>query len=227
MRDRALLSALQLSDSGLPIGRFVHSHGLEAWSRRQRDIAPDTIAELIQASVCDSFATLDGAVLVHAHRAEGIEALVELDRTLTARKLTPSAREASQTCGRQLAALAPQLAPADRLVATFAARVQTIETEGNLAVVQGTLARALGLSAREAVLVELRSTVAAMLSAGVRLGAVRPTQAQIVLAEMAPALSESVDVALTLGLDDLSVTTPELELYALTHARSDARMFRT
>jgi urease accessory protein len=227
MGDRALLGALQLSDSALPIGRFVHSHGLEAWSREHPRPRPGELAELIEASVCESFATLDVAVLAHAHRARSIESLLSLDSALAARKLTPSARTASQTCGRRLAALAPQLAPADRLAAELAELVRSGETDGHLAVVQGALARALGLSTRAAVLVELRGAAATLLSAAVRLAIVAPTRAQVILAELAPALADAAERALTVALEELSATTPELELYSLVHARHDGRMFQT
>ena len=136
----------------------------------------------------------------------GPRAARELDRradpgwtTASARASSrPPARHASQTCGRQLAALAPQLAPYGALVAELAERVRAGETDGNLAVVQGALARALGISALDAVLVELRSAAAGLLSAAVRLGALSPVRAQVILAELAPALATAAESAVEL-----------------------------
>jgi urease accessory protein len=223
----ALLGALQLADSALPIGRFVHSYGVESWLRDRGEVAPETLAELVGATVCESVAPLDGAVLAHAHRAASLGELTVLDERLTARKLSPSSRAASQTCGRQLAALGPQLAPADVLVAEFSGLVRSGETDGNLAVVQGTLARALGLPVLDSVLVELRSAAAGLLSAAVGLGVLSPVRSQVILAELAPALASAAEAALELRIDELSSTAPELELAALSHARGDARMFAT
>jgi urease accessory protein len=223
----ALLAALQLSDSALPIGRFVHSYGVESWLRERGEVAPGELADLVRAAVCESIAPLDGAVLAHAQRASSIAELVRLDDCISARKLTPSARHASQTCGRQLAALAPQLAPSSELVADLSERVRSGQTDGNLAVVQGALARALGIPALDAVLVELRSAAAGLVSAAVRLGALSPVRAQVIVAELAPALVAAAESAIELGLDELSATAPELELAALAHSRADARMFAT
>lgn len=229
MRSESLgfLAALQLADSALPIGRFVHSYGLEAWLRDRAVVQPETLMELIEASLCDAVAPLDGVLLARAYEASSIPELIALDSRLTARKLTPPARSASQSCGRQLAALAPKLAPSDTLIAQLARAVRGNETDGNLAIVEGSLARALGTPKREAVLVELRSAAAGLLSAAVRLGAISPLRAQTVLAELAPALARAGDEALTLGTDELSATTPELEVFALAHSRSDARLFAT
>jgi urease accessory protein len=222
-----LLAALQLADSALPIGRFVHSHGVEAWLRDRGDVPADTLAELVEATVCEGVAPLDGAVLGHAHGACSISELVALDELLTARKLTVSSRKASQACGRQLAALAPQLMHEDPLVVELARMVRAGDTDGNLAVVEGTLARAFGLSAREAILVELRSAATALLSAAIRLGAVSPVRVQLVLAQLAPALARAASDALALGPGQLSATAPELELFALAHARVAGRLFAT
>jgi len=221
------LSALQLADSALPIGRFVHSYGLEAWLRDHDRPSNVTLAELVESAVCEGVAPLDGAIVAHAHRSDSIEQLVMLDRHLSARKLTPSSRRSSQTCGRKLAALAPALARGDQLVRELAAVAQRREIDGNLAIVEGALARALGLSPLDAVSIELRSSAAALLSAAVRLGATSPTTAQIVLAELTGALGSAAERALTIGLHELSSTVPELELYALSHARANGRLFST
>lgn len=222
-----LLAALQLSDSALPIGRFVHSHGIEAWLRERPQVSPATVAELVEATVSLMTAPLDGVCLVHAHAAQSLAELIELDEYLTVRKLTPPARKASLTCGRQLAALSSQVAGQDELVHEFARAVGDGTTDGNLAVVEGTLGRACQLTAQQAVLVELRGTAGALLSAAVRLGAISPAGAQGILVDLAPALGAAAELALRTPLDDVSSTAPEIEIYSLAHLRADARLFAT
>jgi urease accessory protein len=223
----ALLAAVQLADSALPIGRFVHSHGLEAWLRDHPEASESALAELVEAVVCEGVAPLDGVVTAHAHRAGCVEELAVLDQRLTARKLTPSSRLASQACGRKLAAIAPRLAPGDVLIAQLLGLVERRETDGNLAVVGGTLARAMRLTTLDATALELRSSAASLLSAAVRLGSLSPTGAQAILARLTPALAVAAEVAAKLGLDEMRSTTPELEMYALMHTRAEGRLFST
>jgi len=218
------LAALQLSDTALPIGLFVHSHGLESWLRDRELPSAETLAELLEATLSEAVATLDAVVLAHAYRAQTIDELKSLDALLTARKLAPSARHASQACGRKLASLARRLTP-DRLVTEFAHALDARQSDGNLAVVQGTLARALGLTPSTAVLVELRGTAMTLLTAAIRLGALSPTDAQVILVRLTPTLTNAGATALALSLSELSATTPELEIAALAHARSDPRLF--
>jgi urease accessory protein len=223
----ATLAALQLADSALPIGRFVHSHGIEAWLSAHPAADPDQLGEVVESAACEAVAPLDGTCIAHSHRATALDELLAIDELLTARKLAPASRVASHAPGRQLAALAPRLAPGDSLLAGLCHRVVTRETDGNLAVVFGTLARALQIKEPDAVVIELRGFASSLLSAAVRLDALAPTRAQVLLARLAPALASASVRACEMALEDLSSSAPEIELWALSHPRTDSRLFTT
>jgi urease accessory protein len=223
----ALLAALQIGDSALPIGRFAHSYGLETWLEDAPGAGEAEIGELVETLVLESGAPLDGLAVAQAHLAAGdVAALLRLDRAVTARKLFSPSRAASTSCGRSLAALVPIVWNAPR-TSEFAELVAAGQTEGNLAVVEGALAWELGLDRRAAVTIEVRGFAAGLLAAPVRLGRLSARRSQALLAALHPAIESAVEAALAADLEDMRSVVPELELAAVIHGRREARLFRT
>lgn len=229
MRDAALLAALQLGDSALPIGRFAHSFGLESLLADDPDADEDAIVEIVETLVLESFGPLDGVAVAHAHRAASendLDALVKIDRAVTARKLTPASRLASTACGRSLAALLPVLTDATP-ARTLAASIAAGTSDGNLAVVEGTLAHGVGIDSGAAVLVELRGAAASLLSAAVRLGRLPASRSQAAMVQLHAAIARAARDALETPLDEMRSGALEVEIAMMTHRRRDARHFMT
>jgi urease accessory protein len=222
----AFLAALQLADSSLPIGRFVHSTGLERWLAANPGAGDDELADLIATVLVESTGPLDAAALGLAHAAETAGRLTELDELVTAHKPLPPHRAAARACGRQLAALGLRLTDQEP-GAGFCRLVESGAADGNLAIVEGTLARALGLTAEQAMLIELRGTAAGMLSAAVRLGRLSAIRAQVILHELASVIAQAQSDARGREADELRAMSPELDIAALEHARADVRLFAT
>ena len=65
------LRALHVADGTLPIGRFSHSYGVEAWLEAYPDAGPEDLRELVESTLAGSFATLDGAAVALSHARRG------------------------------------------------------------------------------------------------------------------------------------------------------------
>jgi len=225
----AFLFALQIGDSALPTGRFSHSYGLEEIVTREPKLEESALAELIESMVVEIVAPLDGVALATAHRLSGagdLDGLLALDRAVGPRKITPASRRSSAACGRRLAALSPSLTD-DRTVALFIGQVAVGRSDGNLAVVEGIVARALGIGIEEAVLLELRGASWALISAALRLGLISAARAQVVAASLVPALCDALEVALALPVEDMRAVGPELDIAVMRHDRREGRLFAT
>jgi urease accessory protein len=220
------LAALQLADSALPIGRFVHSAGLERWLAANPDAGQDELGELIATVVTESIGPLDATAVALAHRAATVEPLLELDELVSAHKPLAPQRAVSRSCGRQLAALGLTLTD-EEPAGSFCRLVAANRMHGNLAIVQGTLARALAIPAGHAVLIELRGAAAGLASAAIRLGRLSAAQAQIMLRELVPVMVSAQADALERSAAELWASCPELDIAALAHRRGDVRLFAT
>ena len=226
---RAFLLALQLGDSALPTGRFAHSYGLEEFVAREPDLGEVELVELVETMLLEVVAPLDGVALAEAHRLVGlldIDELVALDRTVTVRKITPSSRHASIACGRRLAALVPELTD-DQIACELARRMNAGIADGNLAIVEGAIAQAFGIDVNDAILLELRATSTAILSAALRLGRISSSRAQILATRLVPVQCAALDRALSVAASDMRAVGPEFDLAAMHHRRREARLFAT
>jgi urease accessory protein len=187
----------------------------------------DELAEVVLSFVSQSVARLDGVAIALAHRLmkeRDLAGLRALDEALTARKLSPAARRASQRCGSQLAVLAGSLAR-DSVLDSYCEAVRSGETDGNLAVVEGALAGAIGVPCEWAILVELRGCAAGLFSAAVRLGRLSALRAQELLSGGEGVIAGAARVAQSLSADEMSSSAIELEVYSMRHERSESRLF--
>jgi len=224
----SFLMALQLVDSSLPIGRYVHSSGLEGMLE-ELPRGSAQISEVVKAVLLHGSGRCDAVAAAHAHRefcAQNLDKLYIVDERLLATKLSEPARNASISCGRQLAKLALQVWPHD-VLEQFCSEVQRRDDAGNLAVVAAAVLASKGIGIEETVLAELRGAASSLFSAAVRLGRMGSIEAQIHLHECVPVIVQAAEKALILDLEDMSSTTLELDIAMLQLQRNPLRLFAT
>jgi urease accessory protein len=223
----SFLMALQLADSSLPIGRYVHSFGLEVLLN---EIPKNSIqiVEIVKAALLHGTGRSDAVAAAHAYRMFSMADLVQLhkiDEHLLALKLSVPARNASIASGRHLAKLAPRIWP-HSVLATFCQEVQAGEG-GNLAVVTAAISASQEIGLENTVLAELRGAASGLFSAAVRLGRMGSIDAQIQLRQCVPTIIQAAERALDMDLEDMSSTTLELDIAMLQLQRNPLRQFAT
>jgi urease accessory protein len=222
----ALLLWMQLQDSAFPAGRMVHSQGLEQWLADRPDAADDEIEAVVTGYLTDCHAPLDATVTAAAWRAAPHrDALCLLDELLDSYKLFDNARTASLSAGRQLAAAAQHTGLA--VPSPYLEAVADATTPGHLAVVEGALQAGLGIPVHLAVLGSIRSVMASMLSAAVRLGRIGPLRSQRIQADSVPVMADLAQAACDRQIDAVWSVAPALEISGMRHETRTSRLFAT
>jgi urease accessory protein len=226
-RDLAFLAALQLGDTFLPTGAYTLSQGLESmvqlgWVANARDLE-----EALGSYLSGQIAPADGVAVANAHRASAngeLSEVLAIDYHLTALKLPRELREGSQRTGRNLLqAVGATLE--DSLLAAYTHAVANDSAPGNYAVALGVAARALGLSAREGVLVQLYTSAVAMLGAALRLMRLDHLATQGILARLRPRLAILAAEHEARPWQAMRTFGPQFEIASMLHERARVRLF--
>lgn len=231
MSEQALagfLSALQLSDSAFPCGRYTLSYGLESFAQSGQlgsPVRPSTLARLLADSIRFGVAPSDGVALACAHRALGdVDLATRADERLTAVKIAREVRESSARTGRALLDTATAVFAASP-AAQFAQRVREGRSPGNHAVVFGVLSAALGVPRAEAVAAELFAFSAAWVAAAVRLGLTDHRTAQALLDRVRAVTTEAAIEAADGEVAQIFSCTPLPDVMAMRHEEAALRLF--
>ena len=227
------LSALQLSDSAFPSGRYTLSYGLEAVAQSGQLATQEPVpalTRLLSDGIRFGVAPSDGIALACAHRASGPDGSVDwdvvtrADRRLTAVKLAREARNASTRTGRALLTTATAVIGA-AAIGNYAQRVHDRRTPGNHAVVLGLVSAALGVPRLDAVAGELYAFCASWVAAAVRLGLIDHRTAQHMLHQVRPVTAEAARNAADRDVTQISSCTPFLDVMAMRHEQAELRLF--
>ena len=217
---------LQFGDSAFPVGSFSFSSGLE--SAVQEGVVADaaTLASFTRTSTRRA-ATSDGIALLHAHRAvaDGFaDRIVEIDRTVYARKLNEEVRTQSVRTGKKLAEVALNIAPSP-LVKEWLRSINDGTAPGTFPIGLGVAFAELELPEEHAFAVHQYGVAMSILGAALRLMRIDHMATQTILFEVSAEVeADYVEIAAA-ALSDMAAFAPVTDLLATAHVRSHVRMF--
>ncbi|HVC20381.1 MAG TPA: urease accessory UreF family protein [Vicinamibacterales bacterium] len=223
------LRALQLHDSFFPIGSFAYSDGLEAAVAHGLVADAEALAGWMRHYVEAVLPACDGPAVLGAAAAFGAcdwEALIALDRELTALKPAASIRAGSRQLGRQLVTTWARLHPSPPLAA-LVGQIEAGHLAANLAVAHGAVCASAGLGAPEMLLGFAYGRLAGAASAALRLMAIGQQRAQEILTARLAELPAAVEAVVARGVRPPSSFSPALDVEQLTHRLVYSRLFRS
>jgi urease accessory protein len=219
-----LLTVLQHGDGAFPAGAFAFSWGLEGLVADGVVSGPDDVARLAADLLRHRWATFDRVALRRAFAAAPVPGDVAgIDREVETATLVAGQRAGSRRAGRALLGAHVRLATPG--AAEYRALVDADGAPGHQPVVQGLVWRGVGLPLDAAETLGAWGLVAALASAGVRLGVLGHATAQAMLTRLRPPIAALL--AAPPPEVPLHAFTPLADIAAARHPRRALRLFAT
>jgi urease accessory protein len=227
LTDGDLQTLFQLTSAGFPTGSFSHSYGLETFVQDGRVQDGGTFGEWLDVHLAYSVGPTDGAAVGLVQRAASTgdwDAVVRVDRLLTALKLPPEVQTASLATGQAMLRSARAIFSGEA-VGRYATLLGDRQARGNTAAVFGCIAADLTVSTSVAILAFLWSVASGLTAVATRLVPLGATVAQRVLYESQPRIRDAARRAETRREHELAASAIAQDIAALRHPRLYSRLF--
>ena len=219
----SILQAIWQADGAFPSGSFAFSWGVEGVIALRPELDQAALAELTATIIRQRWLTCDRVALVQAFRAAGdLDVIAEVDRNVEASTFGSIMRDGSRRNGGSFLASHARLG--DAMALRLRGAVRSGICLGHIAVMQGAVWQAMGLSELLAQLASAYGAASGVNAAAVRLGAIGALDGQKILRGCLP-LIESLVADPVPDDAQLSSFIPFLEIAAARHARADLRLF--
>lgn len=224
MSDVAIaLAALQLGDSFFPSGGTSFSWGLETLRADGLVRTSSDVEALVAGQLERRWAGFDRPAVIAAHTAAGdLDRVCAIDREVDAATLAREAREGARRVGAAVLKVHEGMGTAG--AAGYRARIGEGGALGQMAVVQGFIARASGLDAETACALSAHQLVLSIVSAALRLGLLGHVDAQRILAGQRGRVAELMSQPCP-EVFELHAYAPAAEIAMMRHETGSGRMF--
>ncbi len=221
------LTFIQLADSFFPAGSFTLSHGLETLVQTKQIQSSSDLRTFLQLLLRNKISTSDLVALIHAYQAsrENDLPLIRLiDQQLFAQTLIEKTRETQRKTGRALLMVASETWQNNKLEIlkqdVAQKRIHCLHP-----IIFAVVSQVAGIEKEDAVLAFLHSFITGLLGAAIRLGVLGHIQAQQLLVQLAPNIAEAYQRASELKLEDMSSSTPTIDIAQMQHQNLQRRLF--
>ncbi|HEY4299617.1 MAG TPA: urease accessory UreF family protein [Candidatus Didemnitutus sp.] len=218
---------LQAGDALYPTGSFAHSFGLEGLVQNGVVHDRESLRQLLLLSTLPALRQADLPLCAHARRAFAgpdwgeIRDLCELASAL---KTAREARLAAERIGRQRAELAASLHRSE-LAAGFLRRADAENWPHAAAISAGLEGCVLGAPETAVLAALFYSTIAALVSAAMKLLRLGQNASQSLLTEILALAPAAIAFAQKVPRDEIGWFNPWLDIAAARHEFADARLF--
>ena len=187
-----LLTALQFADSAFPSGGFAFSWGLEGLAADDLVDDASDVGEIAEEQLIYRWNSMDRILLRRTYAATDVAAVAAVDLQAEAATLSAQLRTGSRRAGRALLGTSVRLGCA--AARTYREMTHADPRLGHLAVMQGVVFKASGLSLPMAEMLGGWAVVGSLTSAAVRLGTIGHIEAQEIAISLRPVLTRLLAV---------------------------------
>jgi urease accessory protein len=221
--DESFLKLLQICDSTFPVGAFTLSNGLETYVQKELITKAEDLKCYLKAWLHVQRYN-DLAVAAQAYDCEGdAEKLLQIDGIAASSKVPMEIREGSRKMCVRFLKLMKSIGVT--MAKDYAKMISDGEAYGQYPVAFGIYTNFQKIAREDAVTVYAYNLCSSVVTGCVKLVPLSQTDGQRVLYEMLPDIQKAARESLKIGLDEIGLSLPGLDIRAMQHERLETRQF--
>lgn len=221
--DEAFLKLLQICDSTFPVGAFTLSNGLETYVQKELITKAEDLKYYLKAWLHVQRYN-DLAIAARAYGCEGdAEKLLQIDGIAASSKVPMEIREGSRKMCVRFLKLMKSIGI--HMANEYAKMISNGEAYGQYPVAFGIYTSFQNIAREDAITVYAYNLCSSVVTGCVKLVPLSQTDGQRVLYEMLPDIQKAAQESLKVGLDEIGLSLPGLDIRAMQHERLEARQF--